>query len=140
MRLVVDASVAIKWFLRSSTEQHLAEADEVARTIGLPGSELFAPDHWAAEVIAVLARSYPSAIADAILFLDDMRPRPIRGPKVLKLAADISIALDHHLFDTLYHAVALEADATFITADNRYFAKARSKGAIMALENFKSPP
>jgi hypothetical protein len=29
----------------------------------------------------------------------------IHGLAVLKRAADMSIALDHHLFDTLYHAV-----------------------------------
>ena len=37
--------------------------------------------------------------------------------------------LDHHLFDTLYHAVALEEGAMLVTADTAYFAKAKDLGA-----------
>lgn len=140
MRLAVDASVAVKWFLRTrSREQYLDEADAVARTIGLPGSELFTPDHWSAEVVAVLAHNDPSAIDDAILLLDDMRPRHIRGPKILKRASDMAIALDHHLFDTLYHVVALETGSTLVTADARYYSKAHSVGSIMMLHDFRAP-
>jgi hypothetical protein len=36
-------------------------------------------------------------------------------------ASVILIETDHHLFDTLYHAVALEhGDAVLVTADDRY--------------------
>ena len=46
------------------------------------------------------------------------------------------IALDHHLFDTLYHAVALEEGATLVTADAAYFAKAKNLGGIELLADF----
>ncbi|MDH5538163.1 MAG: hypothetical protein OEY03_02050 [Rhizobacter sp.] len=43
----------------------------------------------------------------------------------------LSRDLDHHLFDTLDHAVALASkDALPITADARYLAKASSSGPI----------
>ena len=51
-------------------------------------------------------------------------------------AAEISTALNHHLFDTLYHAVALEEGATLVTADEAYFTKAKGLGAIERLADF----
>ena len=55
---------------------------------------------------------------------------------VLKRAADLSISLNHHLFDTLYHAVALEEGATLVTADAVYFGKAKDLGGIQRLADF----
>jgi predicted nucleic acid-binding protein len=72
-----------------------------------------------------------------LIALNDMSPVVIQGLSVLKRAADIAIALDHHLFDTLYHAVALEVGAILVTADEVYFNKARGLGAIQLLADFK---
>ena len=137
MRLVVDASVAVKWFLGSRSEEpHLAQAEAVAAAIGHSETELLAPGHWVAEVIAVLARIDPTAVDDALLFLHDMKPNLIQGVKVLKRAADLSITLNHHLFDTLYHAVALEERATLVTADATYFGKSKDLGGVQLLADF----
>ncbi len=51
--------------------------------------------------------------------------------------ASVAVKLNHHLFDTLYHAVALGTPATtLVTADLRYFRKARRFGAICPLAEF----
>jgi len=42
--------------------------------------------------------------------------------------------LSHHLFDTLYHATAIESEALMITADRRYHDKAAHLGRIVLLE------
>ena len=55
---------------------------------------------------------------------------------MLKRAADLSIALNHHLFDTLYHAVALEEGATLVTADETYYGKAKDLGSVELLAGF----
>ncbi len=73
---------------------------------------------------------------DALLFLDDMRPITVGGMQALKRAADMSVALNHHLFDTLYHAVALEEGATLVTADEVYLGKAQGLGGISSLADF----
>lgn len=135
MRLVVDASVALKWFL-SAGEANVDRARAVAAMIERSGTVLFAPPHWAAEVAAVLARIEPSVMDDALLFLDDMRPITVGGMQALKRAADMSVALNHHLFDTLYHAVALEEGATLVTADEVYLGKAQGLGGISSLADF----
>ena len=137
MKLVVDASVAIKWFLAARPEEvHLAQAEAVAAAIEDSRTELFAPSHWIAEIIGVLARVEPGIIDDALLVLDDMKPTLIDGVSTVRRAADISIRLNHHLFDTLYHAVAIETSAILVTADDAYFDKAKTLGAIQQLREF----
>jgi predicted nucleic acid-binding protein len=134
---VVDASVALKWFLRGKADElYVAEAEAVLSAIAGSRTELFAPGHWLPEVIAVLARTKPGAIDDALIFLDDMRPVIVDGIPVVKRAAQLSVRLNHHLFDTLYHAVALEEGATLVTADEAYFNKAKGLGAIQLLRDF----
>ena len=45
--------------------------------------------------------------------------------------------MHHHLFDTLYHAVALENSNTMlITADDNYCKKAQALGRIQALREW----
>ena len=137
MKLVIDASVALKWFLRTApAEADLARAEAVAAAVESSETELFAPVHWRAEIIAVLARVDPAVLDEALLVLDDMRATAIDGVPVLRRAAELSVNLDHHLFDTLYHAVALETGSTLVTADEAYFKKAVDAGAIARLADF----
>jgi predicted nucleic acid-binding protein len=50
----------------------------------------------------------------------------------------LSIQLNHHLFDTLYHALALSVPgAILVTADRRYYDKARTVGQIAWLPDFR---
>ncbi len=52
-------------------------------------------------------------------------------------AIGLATQLNYHLFDTLYHALALETPgAMFVTADRRYFDKAKSVGQIAWLPDF----
>lgn len=53
-------------------------------------------------------------------------------------ACELSMELNYHLFATRYHAVALLAqDTILVTADQKYFNKAKSHGSIALLENFE---
>ena len=137
MKLVVDASVALKWFLREfQQEAHLDRAEAVVAALDQAETQLFAPVHWTAEVISVLTRVRPSLVAGALVALEDTNPKVMHGASILKRAADMSIALNHHLFDTLYHAVALEEGATLVTADEVYLAKAKDLGGLTSLADF----
>jgi predicted nucleic acid-binding protein len=62
---------------------------------------------------------------------------PVREDSaVLMRACALAVDLEHHLFDTLYHAVALESDARLITADDRYHRKAKALPAIRHLHHW----
>lgn len=128
MKIVIDASVAIKWFLWDIQPEPDAE---VARGL-LPAIEagrfqVLQPPHWWAEVIAVIARRNPQFSARAIASLAQVPTELVTSDAIYLRAAELSHRLNHHLFDTLYHAVALKRGATLVTADVRYFAKARMK-------------
>jgi hypothetical protein len=60
------------------------------------------------------------------------------GPtQALVGAVDLATRLNHHVFDTLYHALALATPgAVLVTADRRYGEKALSLGQISWLPAF----
>jgi len=60
------------------------------------------------------------------------------SPTVIRRATSLAIETNQHLFDTLYHAVALEhEDALLVTADERYYRKAEGYGTIRALHQWQ---
>ena len=137
-RLVIDASVSVKWFVRNENEDNVPKAVEILKGIGDNRISIIQPPHWMAETIAVLARLQPEKVNRAIDLLDAMEIPVKSETTVFKLASRLARDLDHHLFDTLYHALALQEDATLITADRRYFNKAVEIGSINMLTDFDS--
>jgi predicted nucleic acid-binding protein len=141
LKLVVDASVAVKWFFPDAVVE--ADADKAAdllRSIRDGRVDLVQPPHWFAEVIAVIARLRPDVAVEAIDLLDSMELQTIGDAAIYKRAAQLGLRLDQHLLDTLYHAVAMEEDAVLLTADERYLRKARALGRIMRLNDWIPPP
>lgn len=128
--LVIDASVALQWFLRGDHE----EADAPAALAILSGHaqgrlSLLQPPHFLAEVCAVLARAAPATMDDDLRDLLDLSIPRRDDPVVYARAMQLSLQLGHHLSDTLYHAVALEtAGAVLVTADDNYRRKALQHG------------
>jgi predicted nucleic acid-binding protein len=141
VRYVVDASVAIKWFFQSATDEgHLELALALLRTNRDGETRLYQPSHFIAEVAAVLARKKPDEARADVCDLLNIDFQVIESTAVYVTACDLAIRLNHHLFDTLYHAVALHTlDATLVTADRRYFDKAQSIGPIVWLGDMNLP-
>lgn len=138
MILVLDASVAIKWFLHfRGGEDHCQRALEILARVDEGRVSMVQPPHFLAEMGAVLAREKP---ADAVSDLRDLMAVEFESatePVVYEAACKLAMRLGQHLFDTLYHAVALHTPgAKLVTADRRYFAKARDVGRITLLEDF----
>ena len=96
------------------------------------------PVHWVSEVIGVITRLKPDRTPATIALLMHARFTTISSRASYRRTAELSIAFNHHLFDTLYHAVALEEQATLVTADEAYFGKAKDLGAIRLLRDFPS--
>jgi len=141
-RLVVDASVALKWAFPDGTEELENAALALLRPFVSGEITLIQPPHWLAEVSAVLARKAPEPEKreQAIGFFYALEAEIPDSPILYLRAADLAARLEHHLFDTLYHAVALEYEAELVTADTNYFRKAGPEGgnlgAIRHLEEF----
>jgi predicted nucleic acid-binding protein len=135
--VVLDASIAIKWVIRDpGIEADVDKALALLRAIRARTIEAIEPAHWTMEILAVIARMRPQRVAFVLGMLSALPFSEMSGLSYHRRAAEIAIKLDHHLFDTLYHAVALEEGATLVTADEAYFIKAKDLGAIVPLAEF----
>jgi predicted nucleic acid-binding protein len=124
--LVVDASVALKWFL--SEEPDADRALAVVRD-GIP---LIAPDLVIVEVCnaawrsARLGRISPAqmgAIASSLpRFFDGLVGAATLAPRAVAIAGE----LDHSVYDCLYVALAEAEQATLVTADAQLVGKLRA--------------
>lgn len=96
------------------------------------------PPHWLAEVMGAMARLEPSTITRTTQFLCALEWPVVNDIEMYVSASKLATELQHHVFDTLYHAVALsEPDTTCVTADESYFRKAHAKGGITLLRDFR---
>lgn len=140
MICVVDASVAVKWFAEGDwalREDNIEPALEILKASARGTLDFYQPPHFLAEVAAVVTRLKPDS---ALHYIDNLAALDITWatPTVAYTRAiDLACQLNHHLFDTLYHAVALSLpNAVLVTADRRYFEKAKHLGQIAWLADF----
>ena len=141
MIIVLDASVILKWLIEDPLrEPDTDKALAVMQSVVEGDLEILQPVHWLAEVAAVAARLTPSTAVRDIELLAALEFPTTDDPNVIVRATSLAIESRHHLFDTLYHSVALEhEDAMLVTADDRYYVKAERYGRIAALRDWKLP-
>ena len=138
MNFVIDASVAVKWFFpESPEEQNTEQAITILQRIGTGTIEPLQPVHWVTEVVAVINRLDPDIVDDAIDLLDAMEFATVDGPEIYKRASAIARETNQHVFDTLYHAVALQHEVVLVTADTKYFKKAKRLGRLVSLDRWE---
>jgi predicted nucleic acid-binding protein len=141
MIIVLDASVVLKWLIGDPLrEPDTDKAAALIRSLVEGELEVLQPVHWLAEVAAVAARLTPTTAVRDVELLTALEFPTADSPNVIARATSLAIETKHHLFDTLYHAVALEhADTMLVTADARYCAKAERYGMITSLRDWKLP-
>lgn len=128
MKLIIDASVVVKWFVDE-------DDFEIARLLVEPGIERIAPDLVIAESINVLQRkarfgelSHEQAL-DAVqrlsYFFDDL----VSSAVLIERGYQLSWLLDHSVYDCMYLALALQSDdCTLVTSDMKFVSKAVKAG------------
>jgi predicted nucleic acid-binding protein len=138
--VVLDASVILKWLLEDpAREPDTEKAFALVESVVSGRLEILQPVHWLAEVAAVAARLVPQTAVGDVEMLAAFEFATTDSPTVIRRATNLAIETNHHLFDTLYHAVALEYDdALLVTADDRYYGKAEGYGAIRTLHDWKA--
>jgi predicted nucleic acid-binding protein len=138
LKLVVDASVIVKWVLPDpEQEPHVDRALALLDEIRTGRVELLQPPHWMAEVAAVLTRLRPEIVEEAIDLLSALNVLVVTDPVIYKGASRIARDLGKHVFDSLYHAVALEYGIFLVSADSNYSLKARRLGNLLPLALWK---
>jgi predicted nucleic acid-binding protein len=138
---VVDASVVLKWFLGSRPGEGEVEiALSLLRAVAAGALDMVQPPHFIAEVGAVLIRETPATAHRDLADLMELDMRVAAQPGAYALAMTLADRYRLHLFDTLYHALALHTDgAVFVTADERYERSARGEGRVVLLRDFVLP-
>jgi predicted nucleic acid-binding protein len=140
--VVLDASVVLKWLLEDpAREPDTEKALALVESVVLGRLEVLQPVHWLTEVAAVLARLTPQTAVRDVEMLAALEFPTSDAPNVIRRATSLAIEANQHVFDTLYHAVALEhEDALLVTADDRYYTKAKRYGRIAALREWRVVP
>ena len=120
MTIVVDASVAVKWFF---PEIHA----EAARRLLKSQRRLIVPDLiWAEVGNTILKKFYQKEITleEASDILKDFRRFPLQiysSRILLDSAWDIARSLKITFYDSLYLALALDGGSTVVTADLKFY-------------------
>jgi predicted nucleic acid-binding protein len=137
---VIDASVIIKWiFPDHQKEDYIPQAIHLLQSIKQETIKIIQPIHWLAEVVAVVVRLEPKIAAETVDLLNAMDFPIINDPEIYHTACMLAERFNHHLFDTLYHAVALHHGNThFVTADDQYYRKTAKQGSIIRLADFSA--
>lgn len=119
--IVVDASVAIKWFVTS--EPLVEEAERVLGEIEADPARYMVPDLFMNELLAVLCRlpgSTPSKVKEALSLVEALGTTRVgNGHELLALAADFADRWRLTGYDAIYVALASLAGGEWLTADAR---------------------
>jgi predicted nucleic acid-binding protein len=118
MTLVLDASVAVKWFLEE-------EQWEAALALADSGEELIAPDLVLVETAHALLQRIRSGevdLADGVASLTMLQrgiPELVNTRSHVPFALALAQRLGHSVYDCLYLALAEAEDCAVVTADRR---------------------
>lgn len=137
--LAVDASVALKWiFPTRNGEADVGQALAVLDHIRRGRVSVLQPPHWLAEIAAVVSRLDPRRAPEVVNLLHAMEFPVSDEAEVYERACELAVALRQHVFDTLYHAVALSrSDGVLVTADEQYYRRAVGAGQVTLLSDYR---
>jgi predicted nucleic acid-binding protein len=127
MTLVVDARVAVKWFLQE-------EGSDAADALLADDASFVVPDLILFEIASVFWRRYRAGDLSRQQVLETQLALPnwfIELPPLSKLskkAIELPLDLDHHVYDCAYLALAIQRSCDLVTADRKIKLKAERGG------------
>jgi predicted nucleic acid-binding protein len=123
--LVLDASVAAKWFLPRSGEPLADEALALLRRHAKGEIEFMVPDLFWAEFGNVLwkavrtSRIPAKAATQALIEMLNYSLPTLGGRGLAEDALAIAVSTGRTVYDAMYVALAVQQESTFISADER---------------------
>ena len=131
--LVPDASVILKWVLK------MAEAD-AEKALSLLSSwvagevEILLPSLWVYEVGNIVGRKNLQRSGEIMTLLLGYRfPEAKTDAPLVAATLEIMRTCNVTFYDAAYHAVAMSAGGSFVTADEVYFRKGEGLGHVVLL-------
>ena len=123
--VVLDASVAVKWFLPEKVETLANEALALLDGNLKKEIHIIVPDLFWVEFASVLRKAirrgnYSKNSADAALaYMKDLNFPTVSSLELLNRAFEIAMVFERTVYDSVYVALAVQAQAQLITADER---------------------
>ena len=123
--VVIDASVAVKWYLPPSQEPHADTAFRLLERFGAGRLRFIVPDLFWAELGNVCWKAVRQGRwqnEDAQTAVSEIKKQhfpTFSSVSLLEEALEIATIFDRSVCDSLYIALALTAKADFVTADER---------------------
>jgi predicted nucleic acid-binding protein len=133
-RLVIDASVSLKWVI---PEPYSREADLLRRAQAGGALQLHVPELWVTETGNALwvrtrrglpLRLTPAEAELALVELLDVGLRRHRHADLVELALALACEAGMTVYDATYLALAVRERAPLVTADEKLAADARASG------------
>ncbi len=118
MTIIVDASVAMKWFVEETLHDEARDLVKYQREIQAPDFILIevANVAWKKAVRKEISNDQVRAIVHMI---PQFIPLLLPSSKLLERAMELTIELAHPIYDCLYIACAEMTGSVLVTADNR---------------------
>lgn len=134
---VPDASVLLKWILRSDDEPDLDRALALKTAWMDDTCDVVVPSLWIFEVGNVLGLKQPATAASLLQVMIDLGLR--EGPPheyaagILRLMREYKVTF----YDAAYHALAIHHNGTMLTADRAYVKRAAGAGHVTLLDDWR---
>jgi len=131
---VIDASVAVRWFIEEESHPH---ADEILRVLVDSPEQFGVPELFSFEVFSVLQRLHPNALE---VFQKGIVPLLqggiLRHPMTESLAsgADHFVKLGLTGYDACYAALAKDLKGLWLTYDKKAHAKLQKEKVSFCLD------
>lgn len=136
--IVIDASVAVKWFV----DEDYSDRASSVRDANL--GQIAVPDLFVIEVVGALVRranmakglrgDSEQAIGTLMALLDENLITAVpASPPIVSAAAQFALDLGHPFKDCVYLALAADLECDLVTCDARFAAKARTLRPVVAL-------
>lgn len=134
---VPDASVILKWAFQSPDEQDGDKAIDLLERWLAGSCSFILPSLWIYEcgnVLGIKAPDMGTEIMDIFLGyrFDECPVTTTIAAATMKVMHDYKVTF----YDAVYHVVAINSNATLVTADAAYYRKAKGLGHIVMLEDY----
>jgi predicted nucleic acid-binding protein len=142
MTLVIDGSVILRALVgRPEDVQESERAAAFLVRVAESEYPVLQPAHWLADVAGALVKVAPQTALRDVAILAALEWPECREPVALTRACELAAQFGRPVRETLYHAVALEADAgLLVTADTRYRRAVRGIGRVISVEEWAARP
>lgn len=141
MIVVPDASVILKWVLEKDNEPDYQQAIKLQQALLDQTIEIRLPTLWRYEVGNILGLKKPAVATELMSALlayefDEVPLRTEYGLAVLEHMREVKQVT---FYDSAYHVLALREKGLYVTADTAYVKRAKRKGHVALLSEWKGP-